>query len=46
MDMHYEAPIQAIITYHGTILGAKVTKVQARNMTLTREQYIQVSTEH
>ena len=42
VDMHYEARIQAIITYHGSILGEKVTKPQARTMSLTREQYLQV----
>jgi hypothetical protein len=26
MDMHYEARIQAIIIYHGSVLGEKVTK--------------------
>jgi hypothetical protein len=29
MDMHYEARIQAIVTYHGSVLGEKVTKQQA-----------------
>ena len=42
VDMHYEARIQAIITYHGSVLGEKVTKPQARTMSLTREQYMQV----
>jgi hypothetical protein len=42
VDMHYEARIQAIITYHGSVLGEKVTKPQARTMSLTREQYLQV----
>ena len=40
VDMHYEARIQAIITYHGTVLGTKVTKMDARTMTLTRDQYL------
>ena len=26
VDMHYDARIQAIINYHGSILGEKVTK--------------------
>ena len=26
VDMHYEARIQAIITYHGSVLGEKVSK--------------------
>ena len=42
MDMHYEARIQAIVTYHGSVLGERVTKQQARTMSLTREQYLQV----
>jgi hypothetical protein len=34
VDMHYEARIQAIVTYHGSILGEKLTK----------DQYLQVNT--
>ena len=40
VDMHYEARIQTIITYHGAVLGEKVTKKDARTMTLTRDQYL------
>jgi hypothetical protein len=29
VDMHYEARIQAIVIYHGSILREKVTKQQA-----------------
>jgi hypothetical protein len=29
MDMHYEARIQTIISYHGSVLGEKVTKQEA-----------------
>jgi hypothetical protein len=29
VDMHYEARIQAIVNYHGSVLGEKVTKQQA-----------------
>ena len=29
VDMHYEAQIQAIVSYHGSILGEKETKQQA-----------------
>jgi hypothetical protein len=36
-DMHYEARIQAIITYNATYLGLKINKTQARNMRLTQE---------
>jgi hypothetical protein len=44
VDMHYDARIQAIISYHGSILGEKVTKQQAQTMSLTRDQYLQVNT--
>ena len=44
VDMHYEARIQAIVTYHGSILVEKVTKQQAQTMSLTRDQYLQVNT--
>jgi hypothetical protein len=36
MDIHYEARVQAILTYHRSILGGDVKKPQARSMTLTR----------
>jgi hypothetical protein len=42
VDMHYEARIQAIVSYHGSVLGEKVTKQQAQTMSLTRDQYLQV----
>jgi hypothetical protein len=42
VDMHYEAQIQAIVSYHGSVFGEKVTKQQARTMSLTRDQYVQV----
>jgi hypothetical protein len=29
VDMHYEARIQAMVSYHGSVLGEKVTKQQA-----------------
>ena len=38
VDMHYEARIQAIVSYHGSVIGEKVTKQQARTMLLTRDQ--------
>jgi hypothetical protein len=44
VDMHYEAQIQAIVTYHDSVLGEEVTKQQARTMSLTRDQYLQVNT--
>jgi hypothetical protein len=37
VDMHYEARIQAIVTYHGSVLRERVTKIQARTMSLTRD---------
>jgi hypothetical protein len=44
VDMHYKARIQAIVSYHGSVLGEKVTKQEARTMSLTRDQYLQVNT--
>jgi hypothetical protein len=46
VDIHYEAHVQAIVTYRRSILGEDVKKPQARNMTLTRDQYMQVDKEH
>jgi hypothetical protein len=46
VDIHYEARIQAVVTYHRSILGEDVKKPQAKSMTLTRDQYIQVDKEH
>jgi hypothetical protein len=37
VDMYYEARIHAIVSYHGSVLGEKVTKQQARTMSLTRD---------
>lgn len=45
-DMLHEVRIQAIVTYHGSRLGEKVTKTEARRMTLTRDQYLEVDEEH
>jgi hypothetical protein len=44
MDMHYEAQIQTIVSYHSSILGEKVTMQDAQTMSLTRDQYLQVNT--
>ena len=44
VDMHYEARIQAIVTYHGSVLGEKVNKKDARTMSLSSDQYLQVNT--
>jgi hypothetical protein len=46
MDMHYEARIHAIITFHGSVLGERVSKKDARTLLLTRDQYLQVNIEH
>jgi hypothetical protein len=43
VDMHYEARIQAILSYHGSVLGEKVTKQEARTMLLTKDHYLQVN---
>jgi hypothetical protein len=40
--MHHEARIQAIVSYHESKLGENVTKKDARQMTLTRDQYHEV----
>ena len=45
-DMHYEAHVQAVIVYNADVLSVKVSKAEARNMRLTREQYMQVHIEH
>jgi hypothetical protein len=44
--MHCEARLQAIISFHATVLGEKVTKIDARTMSLTEEQYLQVNIEY
>jgi hypothetical protein len=46
VDMHYEARIQAIISFHANVLGQKVSKTEARTMSLTEEQYLQVNKEN
>jgi hypothetical protein len=42
-DMHYESRLQAIINYLAWFKGRKVTKVEARNIFLTRDQYLKVN---
>jgi hypothetical protein len=37
VDIRYEARVQAIFTYHRSILGEDVKKPQARSMTLTQD---------
>jgi hypothetical protein len=46
VDMHYEAHIETIITLHASVLGEKVVKKDARTMSLTQDQYLQVAIEH
>ena len=46
IDMHHEARIQAIVTYYGSKLEERKTKKDAREMQLTREQYLEVNEEH
>ena len=38
-DMHYEERLTCIVKYYAKHLGEKITKTQARQRTLTREQY-------
>jgi hypothetical protein len=45
-DLHYEARVQAVITYHGLYLRTKISKIDARTMMLTRQQYIEVNIEY
>ena len=44
-DMHYKARVQAVITYCADVEKRKVGKDVARNMFLTREQYLRVNDE-
>ena len=44
--MHPEVRIQAIVTYYESKLGERKTKKDAREMQLTREQYLEVNEEH
>ena len=45
-NIHHEVRIQAIVTYYGSKLGERKTKKEAREMQLTREQYLEVNEEH
>jgi hypothetical protein len=40
VDKQYDASIQAIITFHAFVLGEKVSKKDARTISLTRDQYL------
>jgi hypothetical protein len=45
-DLYYETWLQCIVNYNADVLGVRVKKADARTMTLTREQYLSVSTKH
>jgi hypothetical protein len=45
-DLYYETRLQCIVNYNADVLGVRVKKADARTMTLTREQYLSVSTKH
>ena len=42
-DMHYEAQVQCVIKFCALFLKQKIGKPEARELKLTREQYLQVS---
>jgi hypothetical protein len=42
-DMHYETRIQAIIQYYAEYKHMKIKKPQARQMRLTKEEYMMVN---
>lgn len=41
-DMHYEARVQAIVLYYANVLKVPKKKPEARNILLSREEYMQV----
>ena len=41
-DMHYEAQVQSVINYSAVFLHRRIKKEEARTVSLTREQYMQV----
>ena len=45
-DMLYEARIQAVVDYKAHIENVSVKKPAARDIRLTREQYVQVSVQY
>ena len=45
-DMLYEARVQTVVDYKARIEKVKVKKLAARDIRLTREQYVQVSVQH
>ena len=44
-DMHYEERLTCIVKYYAKHLSEKITKTQARQRTLTQEQYLEVNEE-
>ena len=45
-DMLYETRVHAVVDYKARIEKVKVKKPAARDIRLTREQYVQVSMQH
>ena len=45
-DMLYEARVQTVVDYKARIEKVKVKKPAARDIRLTRKQYVQVSVQH
>jgi len=45
-DMHYEACVQAVILYNADVLKVSKKKLEARNILLSREEYMQVNIEY
>lgn len=45
-DMLYEARIQAVIDYKAKVENVKMKKGPARDIVLTRDQYLRVNTQH
>jgi hypothetical protein len=45
-DLYHETRLQCIINYSADVLGQVVRKPDARTRTLTREQYLSISTKH
>jgi len=46
MDVHYEARVQAIVSYCADYEKCSIKKEEARNFFLTREQYLKVNKYH
>jgi hypothetical protein len=46
LDLYHETRLQCFINYSADVLGQVVRKPDARTRTLTKEQYLSVSTKH